>query len=197
MRATVGIEKIAIATTVFELAGTENGHDHDGEQQPGKGEQHVDQARNECVDKAAEVAGEHAQNHANRRAGQHAREADGKRAASAVQQAHENVAAEVVGTQHVLGTRAGVGVQQVLVERIDRQVQRGECARGNDDNQQDAGDHRHFPAAKAPKDLVHRIPLPYESNSMRGSATVYSTSTTVFTMTNVAASTNTHPWMSG
>jgi hypothetical protein len=123
-------------------AAAKDRHHAQGEQDAGKGEQHVGDAHHDAVPPAAVVAGQEAQRGADDGAEHHRKDARGQRNARAHQDAAEDVAAQGIDAEPVRCRRAGI--DPVVVEEVLGVVghdPRRHDGNGHQQQHEDAGAH--------------------------------------------------------
>ena len=125
MRAYGGQATITIAIAAFVEAPAEDGRDHHREDDRREREHEVGAAHAEPVERAAEVAGDRADDRADRRGADDDEERERQRHPGAVEHAAEDVAAELVGSEQVRPGRPHRR-REVLRERIGGRDQRRE-----------------------------------------------------------------------
>ena len=177
--------------------GAHDGDDHDGEQHARKGEEHVDQALGEEVERPADVAGEEPEGHADQETDGDGDEADTEREAGAPDDPGQHVPSELVGPE------------PVLAGRIFRAPARGRPGRDRGAPATAPGGPPARRAARARRPPVRsgggrRVrrtsstgSCPSYPGRIRGSTRLYTRSTTRFVRTNPQAATRTTPWMTG
>ena len=121
----------------------ERSHDGDGEQDRRDGEHHVHDAHDDRVPFPALVAGDRAQNDAERQRDGHGRQADDEGNLGADEHAAEDVAALKVGAEPVLGRRALRGMREVLLVGIVGQHAGNELRHNGDDHENEDENGRH------------------------------------------------------
>ncbi len=110
-------------------ARTEHRGKGNGQENPGKGHQNIDQAHEPMIDPTAEITRERADQKTDAERQGYSGHPDQQRDAGAVNRAAQNVAAQFVGAERVL---AGIGDQvfvEILAQRIVRRDQRREQRR--------------------------------------------------------------------
>ena len=98
--------------------GAERDEDEQGDDDQRQRQEHLDQAADDRVDPAAEIAHHEADRRPERGAEQRGERRDGEDVARADEDAGEHVAADLVGAEPVLGRRRRKRVEEVVGERI-------------------------------------------------------------------------------